>query len=131
MFTWLIISLKLVFKIICVSLKFELCNTHNYSIVCKIILTHYASKWFNSSSSHSESHHNNCCELTRCPWRVLQLCDYTIHNSQLNVITLHFTITCIITLRNILILRLFTAHVSSHLVTNTLLLFTRGSDSGA
>ena len=38
---------------------------------------------------------------------VLQLWNCIVHNSQLNAITLHFTITCIITLRNVLIQHLF------------------------
>ena len=63
MFIWLIIPLKQAFKIY-VPLEFELCNTCNYSIVFKIILTRCASKWLDSSGSHSGAHHKTRCALT-------------------------------------------------------------------
>ena len=47
--------------------------------ILKIIIIHRVSKWLNSLSSHSGSHHN-----TRHPLRVLQSCDWTVHSSQLN-----------------------------------------------
>jgi len=36
---------------------YELWNTHNYSIVFKIILTRYTSKWLDSSGSHGGAYH--------------------------------------------------------------------------
>jgi len=74
---------------------YKLCNTHNYSIVFKIILTRHTSKWFNSSGSHNGSHHNTRRAKTRCPYRVLKLCDCIVHNSQLNTynISIHMYLT--------------------------------------
>ena len=67
MFIWLIISLKQAFKFIYVSPEFELYNTHNYSIVFKIILARCSSKLFNLSGSHSGSHYNTRHAKTHRP----------------------------------------------------------------
>ena len=130
MFIWLIITLKQTFKIIYVLLEFELCNTRNYSIVFKIILTCHASKWFNSSGFHNGFHHN-----THRPLRVLQLCDCTVHSSQLNVykisIHVYLTIQHILNLSHTLNLNHNVIIPTEHIITphesykhHTILIFT-------